>query len=95
MVVCIGGCSLYALVVELSDTKNNKNKIHMALDGRRLMMVHTTTNQKHAGHGRVYIGEDVRLGGSAPRLRNPFGIPRNSAINLILDLLNSGIFIRI
>ncbi len=43
-----GGCILYALVVELSDTKNNKHKIHLALDGRQLMMVHTTTNQKHA-----------------------------------------------
>ncbi len=30
-----------------------------------------------------------------PRLGNPFGIPRNSAINLILDLWNSGIFIGI
>jgi hypothetical protein len=31
----------------------------------------------------------------APWLGNPFGIPRNSAINPILDLLNSGIFIGI
>ncbi len=30
-----------------------------------------------------------------PRLRNPFGIPQNSAINPILDLLNSEIFIGI
>ncbi len=45
----MGGRSLYASVVELSDTQNNKNKIHLALDGRRLTMVHTTTSQKHAG----------------------------------------------
>jgi hypothetical protein len=61
----MGGCSLYASVVKLGDTKNNKNKIHLALDGCRLTMVHTTTNQKHAGRGGVYIGEEVRLGGSA------------------------------
>ena len=61
----MGGRSLYASVVELSNTKNNKNKIHLALDGRQLTMVHTTTNQKHVGHGGVYIGEEMRLGGSA------------------------------
>ncbi len=42
-----GGRILSPLVVELSDTKNNKNKIHLALDGRRLTMVHATTNQKY------------------------------------------------
>jgi hypothetical protein len=45
----MGECILYASVVKLSNAKNNKNKIHLALDGRRLTMVHTTTNQKHAG----------------------------------------------
>ncbi len=45
----MGGRSLYVLVVKLSNTKKYKNKIHLALDGRRLTMVHTTTNQKHAG----------------------------------------------
>jgi hypothetical protein len=60
----MGGRSLYASVVKLSNTKNNKNKIHLALDGRRLTIVHTTTNQKHAGHGGVYIGEELRLGGA-------------------------------
>jgi hypothetical protein len=65
VIECMGGHSLYASVVKLSNTKNNKNKIHLALDGHRLTMVDTTTNQKHAGHGGVYIGEEVRLGGSA------------------------------
>jgi hypothetical protein len=45
----MGRRSLYASVVELRDTKNNKNKIHLALDGCQLTMAHTTANQKHAG----------------------------------------------
>ncbi len=49
MVECMGGCTLYASVVELSNTINNKNKIQLALDGHRLTMGHTTTSQKHAG----------------------------------------------
>ncbi len=66
MVVRMGGRILYASVAKLSNTKNNKNKIHIALDGRQLTMVHTTTNQKHAGVTEyLYIGEEVRLGGSA------------------------------
>ena len=44
---CMGGHILYALVVKLSDTKNDINEIHLAFDGRRLTMVHATTNQKH------------------------------------------------
>jgi hypothetical protein len=51
----MGGRSLYASVVELSNTKNNKDKIHLALDGRRLTMVHTTTNQNHVGVGEYTL----------------------------------------
>jgi hypothetical protein len=45
----MGGRILYTLVVELCDSKNNQNIIHLALDGCRLMMMHTTTNQKYVG----------------------------------------------
>ncbi len=54
MVECMGGCSLYTLVVKLSNTKNNKNKIHMALDGRRLSMVHTTTTKNMQAWGSIH-----------------------------------------
>jgi hypothetical protein len=49
------GCILYTSVVKLRDTKNNKNKIHLALDGRQLTMVHTTFNQTHAGMGEYTL----------------------------------------
>ena len=54
---------LHALGIELSDTKNKKNKIYLAFDGGCQLTVHTTTNQKHVGVA-VYIGEEVGLGGS-------------------------------
>ncbi len=58
----MGGRSLYASVVELSDTKNDKKKI-LALDGCGLTMVHTTTNQKHAGMAEYTLERRQDWGG--------------------------------
>jgi hypothetical protein len=67
VVECMGGHSLYASNVKLSDTKNNKNKIHLALDGRWLIMVHTTTNQKHAGMAKYTLERRWDWGGAHKR----------------------------
>jgi hypothetical protein len=45
--------------------------------------------------GDLYCGINLKWDFIKPWLGNPFGIPRNSAINPIPDLLNSGIFIGI
>jgi hypothetical protein len=39
----------YHLGRRIKQQENSKKKIHLALDGRRSKIAHTTINQKHAG----------------------------------------------
>jgi hypothetical protein len=43
-----GGAPWHCFGRRTSDEKTNNQKYGVTLDGRRLMMTHTTTNQKHA-----------------------------------------------
>jgi hypothetical protein len=65
-------------------------------------VAHAETVAAVVAEAEANVGENRCSGGGIdadrsgnPWLGNPLGIPQNSAINLISDLLNSGIFIQI
>jgi hypothetical protein len=70
-----------------------KAKIHYC-PSDMILNDHSNALYLSAPHAHSHAGGYFVLG-SLPWLGNPFGILQNSVINLIPDLLNSGIFIGI
>jgi hypothetical protein len=69
--------------------------LSMGIQYQPYTVIPTLLGSDFGALGHLQSQNDEIMSWLRPWLGNPFGIPRNCAINPILDLFNSGIFIGI